>query len=79
MNKRELALLERAFSAEVEAAINKTGLHLMQTKATKVADKLVSDGLLRKVSTSVGNGPLTIRLSGYELTEVGRMAYCMTC
>lgn len=77
--KQEFALLEKAFNCEIEAAINKTGLHLMQTKATKLADKMVEDGLLRKVDTTLRGGPFTVYVQGYELTHAGRLAYCCEC
>ena len=78
MDKRELALLEKAYCAEVNGALSKAP-HLMQTKAVKLADKLVADGLLRKVDTRLHGGPFTVHLQGYELTEAGRLAYCLTC
>lgn len=77
MDKREMALLEKAFANEVNGAIMKTP-HVMQTKS-KLADKLVADGLLRKAEVVYGPGVFAIRIVGYELTEAGRMAYCMTC
>jgi hypothetical protein len=77
MNKRELALLEKAFAGEIDAALSRHGIDLIQTKS-KLAAKLVEDGLLaRGEMTLSGWPPLTIK--GYRLTEAGRMAYCMTC
>lgn len=77
MNKKELALLEKAFSAQIDAALNKSGLYMMQTKA-KLADDLVEQGFLRKVSERLG-GPLPCTVSGYALTEAGWLAYCLSC
>ena len=76
MDKDELKLLENAYAAEIEAALSKSGLYMMQTKATKRADALVADGLLRKVRETFA-GRYTVE--GYALTEAGRLAYCMTC
>jgi acyl-CoA synthetase (AMP-forming)/AMP-acid ligase II len=76
MDKRDLVLLEKAFAAEIDAALSKSGLCVMQTKATKRADALVSDGLLRKVKETLA-GRYTVE--GYALTEAGRLAYCLTC
>lgn len=74
MNKKDLALLERAFAAEISAALEGSP-RLMQTKATARADALVADGLLAKcVETWRG-----IRIKGYELTHLGRFTYCATC
>lgn len=77
MDKQDLALLERAYAAEIEAALSKSRLlYMMQTKAKGRADSLVSAGLLRKVSETFA-GRYTV--DGYALTEAGRLTYCMTC
>ena len=76
MKKRELELLERAFAQEVEAAITGS-LHLIQTRS-KLATKLVEDGFLRESEITLGGG-LPVKIKGYELTEAGRLAYCITC
>ena len=78
MTARELALLERAFDAEVRAAILHHVTHLIQLRG-KLADNLVADGLLRKTSTQLRGFSGTVTISGYELTELGRLTYCMTC
>lgn len=75
MDKREMALLERAYSAEVSAALGKSGMNLMQTKS-KLAEKLVEEGFLRKRSIRM-HGPWPCTVDGYELTEAGRLAYCL--
>ena len=76
MEKPELELLEKAYNAEIVAAFSKNSLYMMQTRATKRADKLVADGLLRKVRETLA-GRYTVE--GYALTEAGRLAYCLTC
>lgn len=75
MDSKDLDLLEKAFSAEIDAAMNKSQLYMMQTKATKRADALVADGMLRKVSERL-DGPWPCIVEGYALTELGRLAYC---
>lgn len=74
MNKQELAMLERAYVAEIDGAMSKH-LGILQTKS-KVAKKLVEDGLLQKVEHSFVDG---IVIKGYLLTHAGRIAYCSTC
>lgn len=76
MNKREKELLERAFGQEVESALN-GGAHLIQTRSD-IAKKLVDDGLLRESEITL-QGKFPVKIKGYELTEAGRLAYCMTC
>lgn len=77
MNKREIALLERAYSAEVAVSLSKTGMHLIQTKSA-LAEKMVEEGFLRKRSIRM-HGPWPCTVDGYELTEAGRLAYCLSC
>lgn len=73
MDKKRLALLEKAFAAEVEGAFKRSTLRMMQTKS-KLAETMVSEGLLTK-STALISG--IVRVEGYELTPAGHMAYCM--
>ena len=77
MNKRVHRLLERAFAAEVSSALN-GGPHVIQIRG-KLAEELVAHGLLRSASVRVGHGSFSVVVDGYELTDVGRLAYCMTC
>jgi hypothetical protein len=74
MDKKSLALLEKAFSSEIGAALEGSP-RLMQTKATLRADALVADGMLRKCVESWRG----IEIEGYELTHAGRLTYCATC
>lgn len=77
MNKRELALLERAFAAEIDAAGGGALTHLIQPRG-KLAEKLVADGLLRANQVTLA-GRFPVAIKGYELTELGRMTFCMSC
>lgn len=74
MDSKRLNLLERAFEAELNAALNGHGLHLMQTKSA-LAGKLVDEGYLAKCKVVLSG----TSIEGYELSESGRMAYCMRC
>ena len=77
MNKPAMKMLERAFEAEVAAALSKM-TELIQPKNTKLADELVDQGYLAKGEHVIqGKPPVTIR--GYRLTELGRMTYCISC
>ena len=73
MTKQELNLLERAFAAEIGAAIE--GAPRPMCTKSKLAETLVADGLLAKC-VEVWRG---IKFEGYELTHAGRFAYCATC
>lgn len=76
--KRELALLEKAFVAEIEYALErkeKFCLPFMQTKSKRLAEKMVEDGLLQHAEMTVGG----INFKGYAQTYYGNMLYCMTC
>lgn len=75
MNTKDLDLLENAFAAEIDAAVNNSPLYMMQTKATNRAEALVADGMLHKVSKTL-DGLCTV--AGYSLTDLGRMTYCMS-
>lgn len=74
MDSKRMNLLERAYAAEVNAALGGHPLHMMQTKAA-LAEKMVEEGYLAKCKATVSGATF----EGYELTHVGRMAYCMEC
>lgn len=74
MTKTELDLLERAFDAEIRSALEPHRLPLIQTRS-KVARKLVDDGLLYEVEHTLG-GRFPIKVRGFALTHAGRYAYC---
>ena len=73
MTKLELAMLERAYSAEIESALSRNPISsVIQTKS-KVAAKLADEGFLVRVERT----PITT--SVYRLSVAGRMAYCRSC
>lgn len=75
MNKRTLALLERAYTQEIESALS-GGLDIIQTKS-KLAEKLCEDGYLEYVVYEIDTGGKSfVEYKGYVLTHAGRMAYC---
>lgn len=72
LNKRSMALLEKAFAAEIAG-----GLGLMQTKS-KLAAQLVEEGYLMQVTERI-NCRLPVTVEGYRLTHLGRLTYCLSC
>ena len=72
-----MALLEKAFAAEIAGALTKSP-RLMQTRS-KLAEELVTEGLLEKVSERFGGGIFGVTLEGYKLTHAGRLLYCASC
>ena len=74
MTSQQMKLLEKAFSAEIEAAVSKSQLPIIQTKAA-CADALVAEGMLRKVHIRP-RGSFPVTLEGYSLTDYGRFIYC---
>lgn len=76
MKKQAMLLLEKAFSAEIDASIN-GGFNLLQTKS-KIADQLVESGHLMEAQQTI-KGAFPVTVKGYRLTHLGRMTYCATC
>lgn len=70
LTKKEIDILEKAFSAEINSALNKE-LPIIQTQS-KIANELCEKGFLKKLSINF-NG---ILVSGYYLTMAGNIAYC---
>jgi len=76
VNKRSIDLLEKVFIAEINGALNKHP-GLFQTKS-KLAKQLADEGLILEETVKLG-GRLPVTITGYRLTEFGRITYCMTC
>lgn len=68
MNKKQLALLEKVFAAEVEDALP------YQTKS-KLAQEMCTSGFLEPLQVKMGLATVT----GYALTHAGRIKYCESC
>ena len=77
MTKREFALLEACFNSEIKHALTQTATHLFQSKS-KLMVKLRDQGLVVE-STIVLGGRFPVTITGWELTALGHMTYCMTC
>jgi hypothetical protein len=73
MDKKRLALLEKAFDSEVNAAL-KGGPRVVQTRS-RLAQDMVNEGLLQECSEKFGMATVT----GFVLTHAGRLSYCLTC
>lgn len=76
LSKLAFALLERAFIAEIDEGINGT-IGLLQSKS-KLAEELAEGGYLVKDKITLG-GRFAVTISGYRLTHLGRLTYCMNC
>jgi hypothetical protein len=76
MNKQSLDLLEKVFAAEIDGAQRGWG-RMFQTKS-KLAQKLEADGYLTMFSERLGGHGLPVTISGYRLTTLGNMTYCMS-
>ena len=74
MDKKRLAILEKAYAAEIDSALSGSPLHILQTRSG-LAGILEYEGFLRRIKIS----HLGVTVEGYELTHAGRLAYCMTC
>lgn len=72
MNKKQLAMLEKAFIKEVNAGVSNSRIPgILQTKS-KVAAELEKDGYLEFVSFMLP-GRFPMKISGYQLTHLGRI------
>ena len=77
MKKNKFNILERAFAAEIDAAIgsnSKVNLGIIQT-VSKLAVELEKDGYLKSVTVDFRG----LKIIGYALTQKGHFTYCMSC
>lgn len=72
MNKKQLAILERAWVEEIDTS----SFGLIQTKS-KVAAKLAEDGYLAFESVTL-HEKLPIVVEGYRITHAGIFEYCQS-
>ena len=73
VTKRELAMLEQAYAAEINSAFGQ-GVTRFQSKS-KLAKSLVKQGLLFEEHESDGS----YHCEWLVLTHAGRLLYCMSC
>jgi hypothetical protein len=73
LSKSKIALLERAFAAEIDSAHHKCP-NLIQSK-TATALQLVEDGLLLHARV-VWHGAI---LEGFRLSDLGKITFCEHC
>ena len=72
MTKRWFDALEKVFAAEIK------GVLPFQSKA-KVYDELEADGCVAPVTRTFGDRWPRVTVSGWALTERGRILYCESC
>lgn len=73
MTKAELNALEKVFAAEIENRLP------FQSKA-KLFSRLCDEGYLSIMHRTFGSpARLPVTVKGYELTHMGRLAYCVSC
>jgi len=77
LTKADLALLRRAFEAEINAALRKHPAALLQTRS-KRALSLVARSYLVPAKV-VLPGRFAVTVAGFQLTHLGRLAYCAAC
>lgn len=73
MNKKQLAILERAWEAEIACALKEQPLPVIQTKS-KVARQLCDDGFLDEVCLNYQMATF----KGYQINHLGIFAYCQS-
>lgn len=83
MKAAHISALEKLFADEIRSALEPQRGTLprdlpFQSKA-KVFAELESEGLARRREVRIGSGWSAVTVRGWELTEAGRLAYCMTC
>lgn len=80
LTRRERDLLEKAFAAQVDAALRGHGIDVISSDS-RAAARLVERGLLERVSRRIANrsGGGSWLATGYALSVAGHMAYCASC
>lgn len=78
MTKKKLAILEKCFAAEIDAAINNRISPLCQLRDSKIVRELAEEGMIEASEQTLG-GKLPVRIKGYVLTHRGHFAYCDSC
>lgn len=71
MTKKTFLALEKVFAAEIEGRLP------FQSRA-RIYQDLCKDGLL-SLGQKMYGGRFPVVVTGYYLTDAGRIAYCMRC
>lgn len=73
MTKRDLKMLERIFTAEIEG-------HLPFQSKSKQMTELHEAGMIEPMTRTFGRDRFgAIEATGWTLTHAGRLAYCESC
>ncbi len=70
--KAELAALEKVFAREIEG-------HLPLQSKAKIFARLAEQGLVEPMVREHRDRLGVMRIEGWQLSELGRMTYCMSC
>ncbi|ENQ3275187.1 hypothetical protein ACEOXS_005225 [Escherichia coli] len=71
MNKKQLAILEKAWDAQISYALKEQAPPIIQTKS-KIARQLCDGGFLNEVEIT----RQMVTFKGYEINHHGIAAYC---
>jgi hypothetical protein len=77
VNKRDLALLERIFAADIDQAINNKPRMPVQIGGKRI-EELERQGYVQRVEVMLG-GRFPVTVKGWDLTSLGHITYCMSC
>lgn len=74
MTKKHLSILEKIFAAEIQGT-------LCQLRKSKGVQFLLDDGCILKAEMELpaGRFPVKLKISGYVLTDRGRIIFCESC
>jgi hypothetical protein len=77
VKKSHLRALEKVFAKDIENALAHRNLPFQST--AKVYRELEAEGMVRSVTVKVGTGWSAVEVTGWELTQLGHLSYCMEC
>jgi hypothetical protein len=77
MKAADLKLLERVFDAEIKSAMTPGLPPVAQIKSKRML-VLQEEGLVREMTVTLP-GRFPVKVTGWVLTERGRMIYCTNC
>jgi hypothetical protein len=79
MGKAEVDALGKVFAHEIERAVGERRHNMPFQSKAAIFKRLAVQGLLEESSVMVGEPPIRVLVSGYELTHAGRFLYCSSC